>query len=55
MFPGGMLKEFKPEHNDMLNEVKSEHDGQNLNMEVARRWVVCPGGELREVKTQHNE
>ena len=43
-FPGGMLKEFKPEDNL-----------QNLNTEVPRSWVVSPGGALKEVKTEHNE
>ena len=43
-FPGGMLKEFKPEDNL-----------QNLNTEVPISWVLCPGGALKEVKTEHNE
>ena len=55
VFPGGILKQFKPEHNDVLKEVKSEHDGHTLKREVARSWVVCPGGVLKEVKTEHNE
>ena len=55
VFPGGMLKEFKPEHNDMLNKVKSENDGQTINSELTRSWVVCPGGVLKEVKPEHNE
>ena len=55
VFPGRMLKEFKPEHNGvLLKEVKSEHDGQTVNREVTRSWVVCPGGVLK-VKTEHNE
>ena len=44
VFPGGVLKEVKSEPNDLLTEVKSEHDRQNLNVEVARSWIVCPGG-----------
>ena len=44
VFPGGRLKEFKP-----------EHDGQTLNREVPSSWVVCPGGLLKDVKTEHTE
>ena len=44
VFPGGMLKEFKPEHNL-----------QNRNREVSRSWVVCPGGVLKEVNLVHFE
>ena len=43
VFPGGMLKEVKP-----------EHDAQTLNGEVAISWVVCPGGVLKEVKKEQN-
>ena len=55
VFPGGMLKEFKPKHSGVLKNVKSEHDGHTLNREVARSWVVCPGGVLKEIKTEHTE
>ena len=27
VFPGGVLKEVKPEHNGVLKEVKPEHNG----------------------------
>ena len=51
----GVLKKVKPEHNAVLKNVKSEHDGHTLNREVARSWVVCPSGVLKEIKTEHTE
>ena len=44
VFPAGMLKEVKPEHNL-----------QTFNTVVPRSWVVGPDGDLKEVKTEPNE
>ena len=44
VFPGGMLKQVKPEHNL-----------HTFNREVPRSWVVGPDGDLKEAKTEHNE